>query len=321
MANKEYNKYREELIRRYWEYRNSRFQNQDDFFDRKNPQSKRPPVFVTQHALKNVIMNPHATKDEINKLINIQRKWHQWFRSMNSSQALAQSVLGNLVVYDNIDILSEIKEDFGLPLIGKAKISSDNFLMEHEIHHLGEPRSTSLDGFFDGDYQVAIECKFTEEEIGPCSRPNLKPSASNYETDFCNGSFVQQNGRNERCSLTERGIKYWDYIPKLFKWNNSKDIKDCPLNKNYQLVRNILAVCVRDGRVSPKNGHMVLIYDERNPSFQDGGKGFSSIQKTRNSLKYPYLLRTCSWQDLINLMREKNILSWLTKELKLKYDM
>ena len=54
--------------------------------------------------------------------------------------------------------------------------------MEYKIDYLGEPRRTSLDSYISGDYRIAIECKFTEAEVGSCSRPRLKPTDSNYES-------------------------------------------------------------------------------------------------------------------------------------------
>jgi hypothetical protein len=77
---------------------------------------------------------------------------------MNSSQALAQTVFGNLAIYDYLYCLSELRADEGMDLFGKVRISSDNFSMEHKIYYLGEPRPTSLDGYFSGEYRIAIEC-------------------------------------------------------------------------------------------------------------------------------------------------------------------
>ena len=172
---------------------------------------------------------------------------------MNSSQALAQSVLGNLFVYNSLYYLSELKDDEGQDLFGKAQISSDNFEMEYKVNYLGEPRSTSLDGYVSGDYRIAIECKFTEAEVGPCSRPQIPPTESNYESEHCNGNYEIQRARKERCSLTEIGVLYWHYVPSLFKFKNDSDLNRCPLNKNYQLVRNVLAAGVKpDGTVSVK---------------------------------------------------------------------
>ncbi len=192
--------------------------------------------------------------------------------------------------------------------------------MEHRIDYLGEPRPTSLDGFFAGEYQVAIECKFTEAQVGSCSRPRLSPSASNYENDFCDGSYTRQRGRQSRCSLTEIGIAYWEHIPALFKWESNTDFRPCPLNRNYQLVRNILAACVEPGKsASADRGHMVLIYDERNPACQVGGHVYAAIAETRRALREQNLLRKCSWQRITALLRDRDALPWLTEQLRAKY--
>lgn len=210
----------------------------------------------------------------------------------------------------------------GTPLLGNARISADNFAMEHKVDYLGEPRRTSLDGYFEGDYRVAIECKFTESEVGTCSRPRLTRADSNYESDYCNGNYARQRGRKGYCSLSEIGVMYWQYIPRLFHWRNDSDLIPCPLHENYQLVRNILSVGVRpDGRVSAANGHVVLIYDERNPAFQKGGKGSGAFAETQQALRELTMLRKCSWQRIIRHMRNRGILAWLTEQLALKYGM
>ena len=282
----------------------------------------RPPVFLPRESWRNIIANPDADQDEITVLLDMVPKseQHKWYRSMNSSQALTQSVFGNLKLANSLNILSELKDDEVLDLFADADLSSENLSLEHKVDYLGEPRPTSIDVFISGSYQIAIECKFTEVEIWTCSRPRLRLVDGYYQSQFCNGTYSFQRGRSKRCSLSELGIKYWDYVPNFFNWENDRDLNPCPLNKNYQLVRNIQAAGVKpDGKASSLNGHVVMIYDERNPAFQPGGKGFSAYSETKNSLIEPKMLRKCSWQKIINLLREKNVLSWQTEQLNLKY--
>lgn len=314
--------FKTDLIRRYWYYQRSQFPDWEKHF--RGPFSKNlgPPVFLTSHSSKNILIDREASEQEKIKLLNFvpEGEHHKWFQSMNSSQALSQSILGNLAVYGFLHELVDLEDDDGLDLFGNAEITNDNFSMEHKIKYLGEPRSTSLDGYISGDYRVAIECKFTEAEIGDCSRPRLKQSASNYGTEFCNGNYELQLSRTERCSLSEVGVKYWRYLPELFNWHNDKDFLPCPLNKNYQLVRNILAIGVKpDGTVSTNDGHVLLIYDERNPGFQIGGKVWNAYLEVKTALINPSMLRKCSWQRIIRRMRERNILYWLTRQLEMKY--
>jgi len=74
-----------------------------------------------------------------------------------------------------------------------------------------------------------------------------------------------------------------------------------------------------DGTVSTNNGHAVLIYDARNPAFQDGGKGLIAYEETQKALQEPNMLRKCSWQRIVQQMREKDVLPWLADHLMLKY--
>lgn len=86
------------------------------------------------------------------------------------------------------------------------------------------------------------------------------------------------------------------------------------------MVRNILAACVRQDRgVSPSNGHAVLLYDERNPAFQEGGAGAEAFRVTREALRDAGLLRRCSWQRVVANLRNDPELLWLTERLQAKY--
>lgn len=310
------------MVHRYWTYQRAFFPNIEDYFERPFTSDRRPPVFRKQKEWANVIVSPEAGQDEINKLRGLlpETERHKWFRSMNSSQALAQSILGNLAIYGHLGHLTELTDDAGMPLLGEVQVSLENFFMEYKVDYLGEPRRTNLDCFISGKYRVAIECKFTETEVGSCSRPRLTLSNSNYAADFCDGNYMEQMERKEKCSLMSIGVLYWKYVPELLRWRNDIDLKPCPLNKNYQLVRNVLAVCVqRDGSASSESGHVVLIYDERNPAFQMGGDGFIAIKETQQALKEKSLLRKCSWQRIVMHLRKKQILPWLLEQLELKY--
>ena len=313
--------YKTDLYQRYWKYQESQFPNRPEFFDRLQMHDYRPPVFLKQEAWRNVIQNPDSTELEQVQLVNIipagQR--HRWFGSMNSSQALAQCVFGNLAVEKQLHFLENLEDDSGNTLFG-VSITSDNFFMEKKIDYLCEPRQTRLDGFISGSYRIAIECKFTEAEIGTCSRPRLSQKDANFIKDYCDGTYSIQRKRRERCSLTEVGVSYWRYIPQLLKWTPDRDLIPCPLRVSYQLIRNILAVGVKpDGSVSVKNGHAVLIYDERNPTFMQGGRCLDVFNNTKKDLIEPTMLRKCSWQRIARLMRDKGILPWLTEGLELKY--
>ena len=121
--------YKADLNQRYWEYQKSQFSTGQSFFERPYAQNGRPPVFVRLEAWRNVII-PVAGQQETHRLLALipEGERHKWFGSMNSSQALAQSVLGNLATYDSLHYLSELKDDTGISQKGypqRCKKDSD----------------------------------------------------------------------------------------------------------------------------------------------------------------------------------------------------
>jgi hypothetical protein len=228
----------------------------------------RPPVFKRQFRCQNVLVNDNDRKAGA-VLGEIEDKdRHLQFGSMKSSQALAQSVFGNLKDYGKLHLLDALLTDDGRPLLISGPLEKCS--MEHEIDYLGElpGRTTNVDVYLESAYRVAVECKLSEAGIGSCSRPRLTPKNPRYSEYYCNGSYKQQCGRSERCSLASEDIQYWIYIPHIFNWPSDMDYDECPLRCTYQLVRNILAVAVQDGVVNSQASHAVLLYDKRNPAFQ-----------------------------------------------------
>ena len=314
--------YKKNLLKRYWLYQSNKIGKKTGILEHSEGLYDRPPVFTPENYWRNVIVHPDASQKQIDELISLMPKGerHKWFRSMNSSQALGLSIFGNLVMHGLISIISDLKDDQDQLLFRNILIHTNNFLFEHKIEYLGEPKPTSVDGFLLGKKQIAFEFKFIESEIGPCSRPRVSKRDPHYYKKKCDGNYKVQNKRKSRCSLTERGVQYWDFIPHLFDLDSENDHSPCPIASNYQLARNILAAGVTpDGNASVNNGYVVLFYDERNPAFTNGGKALHSYNQTIHQLRDPRMLRKCSWQKIINLMRSKSILPWLTEELDKKY--
>jgi hypothetical protein len=152
--------------------------------------------------------------------------------------------------------------------------------------------------------------------VGPYSRPLLPPR----KPEYCHGNYSGKGARRERCPLTENGVMYWHYVPHLFRWPSDRDLSPCPPNRIYQLVRNILAIGVNaEGAASLEGGHVVMIYDDRNPAFHKGGDDLAAYKETRAALRQPTMPRRCSWQRIIQHLRHKEFLPWLTERLAFKY--
>jgi hypothetical protein len=336
ILNEQYREYREDLIRRFWIYQQERFQGKEELLERAfdlNNQNKqsRPPVFKRQYGRYNILIHESLSgklRDDVSGIIP-EEKWHRWFPSMTSSQALAQSVFGNLFVLGKLNCLASLTGDDAKPLFIRGTHYPGQLKMEHVIMYLGETaRKTHVDVFLCGDFQVAVECKLSEKEAGPCSRPWLREDDPSYSEQCCNGNYMKQRDRKERCALTEIKVKYWEHLPKFFTWDPNKDHCPCPLNETYQLVRNVLAASLKasadneDGEnAEGADGHAVLIYDERNPEFLKGGKGWLAWEKTKEGLKKgkESLLQKCTWQQIISAMKRDPELSWLVDMLHEKY--
>lgn len=313
--------YRDKLVERFWEYKSAHFPD-DGSFDRPRAADGRPPVFAKDCALSNVLLTPGISDQQRQEvLLALPRQhWHLWFRSMTSSQALAQSVFGNLTVLGKLRLIADIQDDEGRPVFAGPSGLSERASLEYQVTSLREPRPTSIDVFLAGDYRVAIECKLSETEVGSCSRPTLRPKDSAYASEYCDGRYAPQRGRAEFCSLTARGIAYWRHIPELFNWAAGEQHDPCPLRGTYQLVRNILAACVPEsGQLEAGSGHAVLLYDDRNPAFRPGGKGRNAFDAVKRALKQPERLRACTWQTVVDRLAADDDLEHLAAALREKY--
>jgi len=293
-----YSTYKSGLLSSFKKYREKRFSQQDELFD-----ERWNHVFKTRYAEYN-LFDP-----ELGKLLKKQRR-HRWFRSMGSSQALAVSVFGSMIYRGDLQFLSKINDDRGHPLLLGFELHGKHDF-DHPVKTLNEPKPTQVDLFLPGkDYRVAIECKLWEPDLGACSQV---PKA-------CNGCYSSQTGRmpGYRCALTEKGIKYWDYIPQLFHWLSDVD-QPCPIWKPYQLVRNVLAASVDpiNGEISGANV-AVLIYDARNPAFSSGGNADKQFQCVQSALKNSISLKRTTWQMIAESIKEHGrygkLLEWLDEK-------
>ncbi|ACP21984.1 hypothetical protein NGR_b05250 (plasmid) [Sinorhizobium fredii NGR234] len=162
----------------------------------------------------------------------------------HSSQAIAIDVFGTLKMSTDRDrILDAIARQVGVPPGGPWSI---NLEWTDGDRLLRELRPTQVDALAVGSKAaLIIECKFTETG-GKCNQT----AASRTGKPQCNGSYSDQinpgNGVRSRCTLTGKGIRYWDYIPKLFDLDPTAEYAPCPFAGDaYQWMRNaVLAAAI-----------------------------------------------------------------------------
>lgn len=163
---------------------------------------------------------------------------------VHSSQAIAIDVFGTLKMSTDRDrIFDAIAEHVGVAPGGPWAITLE---WTDSDRLLGEPRPTQVDALAVGsNAALVIECKFTEPG-GQCSQTAALPSGERQ----CNGRYADQinprNGVRARCALTGKGIRYWEYIPKVFKLDPGINHTPCPFKGDaYQWMRNaVLAAAI-----------------------------------------------------------------------------
>lgn len=279
----------------------------------------RPPVLRAEFASKSVLVPSDPTRSSGIVSAIPSKARHQWFRSFKSSQALAQSVFGALGSFGRLDLLDGVIAECGRPAFLEDARSA-SLVLEHEVRSLGEPRRTSVDVLLDArSRRVAVECKLTERAFGVCSRPQLCPGDPNYAEQHCDGNYRIQRGRSERCTLTEIGVRYWTYLPHLFNWAADRDLRPCPFSEVYQLARNALAATVTECGFDPNSGHVLIVYDARNPEFAAGGVAGRQYESAISACRVPGLIRRLSWQRLVDAFTCAPELAYLLVGLEGRY--
>jgi len=304
--------YLNEVTQTLWTYAEQHHEGELDGGKRR----ERPPVLAKQFCSKNVLVPQDGIRDQAIRAALPVRQHHQWFRSLKSSQALAQSVFAAIHVFNRLDLLKGLPAECGRPafFLDQRDWRID---LEYNLQTLKEPKPTSVDVLLHRpSHRVAIECKFIETEFGTCSRPLLCTNHAYY----CDGSYRRQKERLHRCALTERGILYWDYLPCLFNWPYDHDHVPCPFDATYQLARNALAATLTpEGDFNPDTGHLLIVYDDRNPAFQPNGRAWTQWQAAVGDCRYQGLMRRLSWQRLLASLANAPEFEYLVNGLGKKY--
>jgi hypothetical protein len=177
---------------------------------------------------------------------------------------------------EQIDALKGIKAEDGRPAFFDSTADAPGAEWELTLDTLNEPRPPYFDAYLSGPHRVAVEIRFAEARSDSLSQLHLTVP-----------NLTVQNGR------------YWDYAPELFHGSANADAHPRPLALTHQLVRHIVAVSLNaDGSLETDNAHLLVIYDNRNPSFLPGGVADTQWQQTKAVLRFPQMLRRLSWQHL-----------------------
>ncbi|MBN1936954.1 MAG: hypothetical protein JW934_20000 [Anaerolineae bacterium] len=285
-----YNDYVRQMKRRFIHYRHTHYPLEYDLFD-----PRREHVFKAEFAMCNLV-----EWDLIDFLPKNRR--HTWFSSMTSSQALAVSVFGTLLKRQDLQLLAQILDKDGHILLDGFEPAGKP-VFDLALGTLNERTPTSIDLFWPGkDGHVAIECKLMEREIGTCSRVPR----------FCDGKYVPG-----KCWLTQRGMTYWQHIPRVLTWDTQKAQSPCPLAFTYQLVRTLLGAAIDEQGQVKGRPTAVLVYDTNNPFFTSGHEA-ELFKNLKQAVRPPARLARISWQSIAYVLQAhgqyENLLSYLDEK-------
>ena len=309
--------YREKLFA--WQWRYAGAMQFDGSLDPAYTAALGSPVFRRGASAANVLLRPDDDQMMRTRVVGQIATRRRSFRSMASSQALAQSVFGNLVVRGRLGCLAGLADEAGRPLFFEREGAVAGVFLDHDVAGLlGEPAPASVDIWIAAPERVIVDCTLAEAGIAECTCTELAADDAKY----CNRLFATDG---LRCSLSEhRDADYWRYLPELLGWRPS-DGEVCPLASTLQLVRDVLAACVRDGELDCEHGHAVLVVDSRNPTFgwsewRPIGPGAQAFEAVRDALGVNgHLLRLCTWQRIAGAISAAGDLDWLVDGLRQKY--
>ena len=137
--------YLDELRKGFGQYRDTYFTAQSHLFE---PRAEGGPVVFNRESLEHNLIVPQCGAAEREHIVSkiAPSKRHRHFGSMQSSQALAQSVFGSIEVLGRLSLLSDIKAEDGLPAFG-SMLGQTKLEFEKEVQTLGERpgHATSVD--------------------------------------------------------------------------------------------------------------------------------------------------------------------------------
>ena len=229
--------------------------------------------------------------------------WERGAHAAHSSQALAIDVFGTITTAADCDvILDALATSLGVPTGGPWGITL-GWTARPTL--LNEPHPTQVDVYAESPHSVILfDCTFTEQDGEVCSQTGRQNGARS-----CKGNYVPQincgNGLTSRCPLSEKGIQYWDIIPKVFHLDAQTDYQPCPFaGPAYQWMRH-LVVAYKVARQKNKQPAMVIVYADRpDLPMPQMVRSQAWTAFTRTVRQDQVALHVRSYQDILTLVQQ-----------------
>ena len=225
---------------------------------------------------------------------------------IHSSQGLAIDVFGSIKAASGFSrdaIMNELAIAAGLPPGGPWELLPE---WSDPKKLLREKRRTQVDYIAFGQHSImVIECKFTEKG-GACSQilPIKKGVAAGRRQ--CTGRYELQGHPatqvTAHCTLSGKGIRYWDVIPKIFDLDQTASYDPCPFaGEAFQWMRN-MTLADELGRDQGKAAGCVIAF-AAGGNFPTEGKAGSTnwLPELAHGVRAPFMI---SYQQIAQIAAE-----------------
>ncbi|MDH5429139.1 MAG: hypothetical protein OEY57_13325 [Nitrospirota bacterium] len=229
--------------------------------------------------------------------------WQTKAHLAHSSQAMAIDIFGTIKTSANQDaIMDALAQTLGLPTGGPWDITLE---WAARSSLLNEPSPTQVDVYAESPQSIMVfECTLAEPDGGACPQTMKRKGA-----ESCDGNY-EENGTQEqdltgRCVLSDKGIQYWDIIPKAFHLEAEAEYQPCPFaGSSYQWMRK-LVVAYKVGRQKNKQPAVVMVYaDHSDLSMAQKVKSKAWTLFTETVRQEHVSLHVRSYQEILTLAQK-----------------
>lgn len=223
--------------------------------------------------------------------------WGRGAISRRSSQALAVDVFGTIALSPARDaVLDALAAKLGLPAGGPWQVDLEWCDRENTLN---ESQLTPMDVVLRSPrLLLCVECKFAEPDGGICkqTKPGKRLPAQ------CNGAYIEQvnphNGLQAHCALAAKGVRYWDWVPRLFNISADQDYRPCPFAGPWYQWMRLMAITASTAEREGRQPAFAVVYVDA-PGLPMAHKDWTSFRKALREDAMPF--HTLSFQCVLTI--------------------
>lgn len=198
-------------------------------------------TLLSNDELSNIFYGARPAMDEVFGFFRMSRTGQRDAAVPHSSQVLALDVFGTLKNCRSRDsICDRLAVLLDVPAGGPWEVHLEYVDPDNTLNEAGH--KSQFDVLLQGKQSlIALACKFAETKLEPCSMPG-KTTKGHVQ---CTGSYEMQtnpvNRRDAFCALTGKNIRYWEFVPRVFRLSADEPLRPCPFAGYwYQWMRTLV---------------------------------------------------------------------------------